>query len=265
MSICRDFTPEELQALAPWRLPDLGLAPQKPKVEEIEAGEAPPTITAEEIERIQNEARTEAANEGYQEGRQKGQEEGYRQGYEEGLHKGQETGLAEGKQQGYKDGYQEGYNQGRKAGEEEMQAALAEQGQHMQQLLRALDQPLAELDEPLEHELMLLATTLAKQVVRRELKTDPGQIVATIKSAAAALPSASRDISLHLHPEDAALAKSALALADGTSQWKIMEDPLITRGGCRVTSESSSVDASVEKRLAQAIAQVLGDEREHGT
>lgn len=262
MSICRDFTPEELQALAPWRLPDIASIPLPP-VEEIESSEAPPTLTAEEIERLQNDARTEAAEQGYQEGRQKGQEEGYRQGYEEGLHKGQEAGFAEGKQQGYKEGYQEGYTQGRTAGEAEMHAAQAEQGRQLQQLLRALDQPLADLDEPLEHELMLLATTLAKQVVRRELKTDPGQIIATIKSAAAALPSASRDIALHLHPEDAALAKSALALADGTSQWKIMEDPLITRGGCRITSEASAVDATVEKRLAQAIAQVLGDEREH--
>jgi len=40
-----------------------------------------------------------------------------------------------------------------------------------------------------------------------------------------------------------------------------VEDPVITRGGCRISSENSSIDAQVETRLGAAIAAVLGDER----
>ena len=41
----------------------------------------------------------------------------------------------------------------------------------------------------------------------------------------------------------------------------IAEDPILPRGGCRVTSENSTIDAQVEQRLGAAIAAVLGDER----
>ena len=36
---------------------------------------------------------------------------------------------------------------------------------------------------------------------------------------------------------------------------------MLPRGGCRVTSENSTIDATVEQRLGAAIAAVLGDER----
>ena len=36
---------------------------------------------------------------------------------------------------------------------------------------------------------------------------------------------------------------------------------MLPRGGCRVTSENSTIDAQVEQRIGAAIAAVLGDER----
>ena len=43
--------------------------------------------------------------------------------------------------------------------------------------------------------------------------------------------------------------------------WTLSEDPVIARGGCRISSEYSSIDATVEARLGAAIAAALGDER----
>jgi flagellar assembly protein FliH len=45
--------------------------------------------------------------------------------------------------------------------------------------------------------------------------------------------------------------------------WRIVEDPLITRGGCKVDTEVSHIDATVENRLAAVIATLFGGEREH--
>lgn len=264
MSISRGFSPEELQALAPWQLPDIS-APQPPrarreaepsqppKTPEVQPVAPPPPVgpTAEEIDAIQKQAYQEAFARGFQEGQQKGYMEGKQKGYDEGY------------QQGNQEGHAEGLAEGRKQGGEELTVLQQQYAERFQQLLTALSAPLADLDEEVEHELLLLAVAIAKQVVRRELKTDPGQIVATVKAAAAALPSAARDIILHLHPEDGELLKEALSLTEQGVQWKILEDPLITHGGCRITSETSAVDATVEKRLAQAIAKVLGDERGH--
>ena len=62
---------------------------------------------------------------------------------------------------------------------------------------------------------------LARQIVRRELKTDPTQIIGIIREAIGALPVAARDVRVHLHPEDAAVCASTLrrrrAIAPGRS------------------------------------------------
>jgi flagellar assembly protein FliH len=42
----------------------------------------------------------------------------------------------------------------------------------------------------------------------------------------------------------------------------MVEDPLITRGGCKVDTEVSYIDATVENRLAAVIATLFGGERE---
>jgi flagellar assembly protein FliH len=75
------------------------------------------------------------------------------------------------------------------------------------------------------------------------------------------LPVASRNVVLHLHPDDAALVRESLSSTEGERAWTIMEDPLIERGGCRVSSESSQVDAQAETRLRALISAVAGDER----
>jgi len=155
-------------------------------------------------------------------------------------------------------GYQEGLTKGLKEGE----AKIAQQAQGIKNLMNSLAEPLKELDEKVENELVDLAILIAKQLVRRELKIDSGQVVAVVKEAVAALPSSSHLVKLHLHPEDASLVRAALQLdeADG-EHWKIIEDPVLTRGGCRVKTENSQIDATIENRLSHLIANILGDER----
>jgi flagellar assembly protein FliH len=66
---------------------------------------------------------------------------------------------------------------------------------------------------------------------------------------------------VHLHPEDAVLVRERLAEPNADRAWSVVEDPVICRGGCRVSSENSTIDAQVESRLGAAIAAALGDER----
>ncbi|MFO0510060.1 MAG: FliH/SctL family protein [Gammaproteobacteria bacterium] len=40
----------------------------------------------------------------------------------------------------------------------------------------------------------------------------------------------------------------------------MVEDPMLTRGGCLVESEASRVDARLESRVAAAFALVLGED-----
>ena len=86
--------------------------------------------------------------------------------------------------------------------------------------------------------------------------------VLAIPLAMAALPLTARNVRLHLHPEDATLVRETLSVSDNERSWKIVDDPVLTRGGCKVSSDTSQIDASVERRLHNVIANVLGGQRE---
>ena len=167
--------------------------------------------------------------------------------------------------------FEEAYAKGHAAG---LAAAQAEEQMKLDQLtqkltrvdgmLNTLARPLAEMDAEVERELLALASTLAKHLVRRELKTDPGQIVGVIRETVALLPVATRDVRVHLHPEDAALVREKLAAPQAERAWTIVEDPVLTRGGCRVTTDTAQIDARVESRLGAVMSAMLGDERVTG-
>ncbi len=167
-------------------------------------------------------------------------------------------GLERLQKQVYEEGYAQGREEGRAAGREEIAACAA----RLDALLGALARPFEELDEQVEQELVRLALAIAQQLVRREIKADPGQIVAIVRDALAVLPVSARGVRLHLHPEDAQLVNEVLSVGDAQRPWQIVEDPVLARGGCRVVSESSRIDASLEARLAALAAAVLGGERE---
>lgn len=231
MSSFKGFSAEELASLEPWKLPVVGEPEEEePPVVVVEEAEYPAMPTAEEIEAMQKQAYEEARAAGYRDG----SERGYRDGREEG--------------------YRVGYDEGR--------ADAASLAKRLQDVIECLSEPLAQVDEQVEQELVALAIAIAKQLVRRELRTEPGEIVAVVREAMAILPSGARKIGLYLHPDDAELVRSTLALDELAPRWKIVEDPLLTRGGCRVIADASRIDATVESRLASAIARLFGGERE---
>ena len=162
-----------------------------------------------------------------------------------------------------KEAYTEGFAQGRREGLATGTAeGVAKGGALVEELLTRLARPLEELDQRVEESLVNLAMSVARHLVRRELKTDPGQVIAVVREAVSALPVASQTVQLHLHPDDAALVRETLAVHEGETPWHVIEDPVLARGGCRVVTEISQVDATVENRVAAAIAKVLGEERE---
>ena len=167
-----------------------------------------------------------------------------------------------------RDAFERGYAEGRAAGmaaiQQELQNATAEAERRVRQLQSICEfmaRPLAELDQQVLQQLGVLAGAIARHIVRRELKQHPDEIVAVIRDTVALLPANAREVRVHLHPEDAALVRDRLSPSAADRAWTILEDPMLTRGGCRVTSESSMIDAAVEQRLGAAIATVLGDER----
>jgi flagellar assembly protein FliH len=166
--------------------------------------------------------------------------------------------IEELQKQAYEEAYAVGLQEGREAGQEEIKA----RAEQLDQLMSALAAPFAEMDDEVEQDLVTLVIAMVRQLVRREIKTEPGQIIAVVREAMAILPTASRNVRLRLHPEDAILVREALSLSDEERSWKVVEDPVLTRGGCRVITDDSQIDASVETRVAQLIAKLFGGERQ---
>jgi len=155
-------------------------------------------------------------------------------------------------------GFEQGRQEGLAAAREQVLGQLA----LLTQLMQALATPLTELDEQVEKELVALAMAVARQVIYHELKTDPGLVVAAVRKALGVLPAGTRDVRLHLHPDDAQLVRELLPAGQEQGGWQIFEDVVHDRGGCRVSTETSQVDATLESRLARAAAAVLGESGE---
>jgi len=157
-----------------------------------------------------------------------------------------------------------GYEAGMAAARAELAGqieALQSRVARLDSILKLLSRPLAELDAEVEQQLTLLAVTVGKQILRRELKTDPAQIIAVIRESVARLPAAARDIRVQLHPEDAAVVRENLAAPGAERVWTIVEDPSLSRGGCLVRTDVSQLDARFDSRLNAIVSAALGDER----
>jgi len=165
--------------------------------------------------------------------------------------------IEEIQQRAYDESYAQGYKEGLAAGQKAIKAAA----EHLQRSLGALNAPFAEMDEQVEQELVALAVAIARQVIRREIKADPGQVVAVVREAITSLPVASRNVRVFLNPDDAAVVREALSLTEGERAWQILEEPTMTRGGCRVVTDTSQVDANLESRLASIVTRLMGGER----
>ena len=173
----------------------------------------------------------------------------------------QKQAFDEAKEEGYQNGREQGYKEGKKQAEDEYQHRI----QLFDSYLTLMSKPLESLDETVEQEIVKLSLLIARHIIRRELKQEPGEIVAVVREAIKAVPASAENTKIFLHPEDAELVRNAFSLKDEEFNWKIEEDILLMRGDCRIETKSSLIDASVESRLSAIAAQMLGGERDDDT
>jgi len=167
-------------------------------------------------------------------------------------------GLVDLQAEAHMEAFDQGLAEGREAGRAEVRAQV----ERLSGMFYDLARPFEVMDNEVERELLTLAMALARQIVRRELKTDPTQIIGIIREAIAALPVAAREVRVHLHPEDAAVVREHLAPTENERAWTIVEDPVMARGGCQINTTTSRIDARLETRLGAILSELLGTERQ---
>lgn len=165
---------------------------------------------------------------------------------------------AQGRKEGYDSGYGEGLQAGRQQGEREARELVG----RIDGVLNGLAAPAEELDDTAEAEIGELALALARQIIRREIQTQPGEVMGVIREAVGLLPMSTRRVRIRLHPDDAVFVRETVGDTEG--RWDLVEDPALERGGCLVDTEVSRVDATLEHRVAVLAARAFGDVRRGG-
>lgn len=166
--------------------------------------------------------------------------------------------------------YNEGFSQGERDGfhsaqlkvRQEADAALRERLETLQTLMANLMEPIAEQDNQIERSLVELVGHVAREVVQRELKMESAQIERVLHEALKLLPMGAGNIRIFVNPQDFEQIKALRERHEET--WRILEDPALLPGGCRVETEHSRIDATVETRITQALAQLFDQLHEQG-
>ena len=168
-----------------------------------------------------------------------------------------EQARAQAAEVGHAAGYAAGLEQGLAEGRQRAAEQLAGDAAQLASLLDSLAAPLADLEQELLDSMLQLACALAQQVVRRELTAVPARIGELVREGVAALPPAARQISVHLNPLDLDLVRTMAPRGRGDARWELVADPGLSRGGCRISTESSEVDLTLETRLSEVFARLL--------
>ena len=167
---------------------------------------------------------------------------------------------------------QEAYNEGFAAGEkdgfrstalkvrQEAEEALSVKLASLERLMGGLFDPIAEQDSQIEKAMVELVQHIARQVIQRELVLDSSHIESVMREALKLLPLGVGNVRLYINPQDFEQVKALRERHEET--WRIVEDASLQPGGCRVETEHSRIDATVETRISQIMAKLLDQAHE---
>ncbi len=154
--------------------------------------------------------------------------------------------------QAYQEAYQEGYAAG-------MQQASNE-ATTINQLLQSLQEELNHLDEDVSKSLLDLSLEVAKKMVHETIQVKPEVILEIVSAAISSLPLINQNAHLILHPDDAEILRLHMGLQLSHAGWKIFTDAEILRGGCRVETSHTHIDATLEARW-KSILRRMGQDK----
>lgn len=161
------------------------------------------------------------------------------------------------KKEAYAQGYAEGHDKGMLQAQSETNRRL----QTFDALLDAMAKPFEDINQQTLDTLARLAGKIARCLVKRELRTEPETIIALVRDTVSILNSSAEKLNVFLNPDDAVLIQNITRTSSEKSRWKLIDDPMIPRGDCRVTSRDATIDGSLMARINTIITQFQGDER----
>ncbi|MFH7125881.1 flagellar assembly protein FliH [Klebsiella pneumoniae] len=163
--------------------------------------------------------------------------------------------------EGFATGERDGFHAGQLKARQEAEEALKERLQSLERLMTQLLEPIAEQDALIEQGMVNLVNHVARQVIQRELHMDSSHVRQVLREA---LKLAADGRGEHPYPlSTRRISRAGQALRERHEEsWRILEDDSLLPGGCRIETEHSRIDATIETRLAQAVKQLFEQQRE---
>lgn len=160
------------------------------------------------------------------------------------------------------DAYQQGLEQGQQQAGQEWQARMADYqnnlgrdtAQRLNEVLHAAQSSVQGLQQQMAPDLLQLATDIARQVVRQELRCNPQALQPVVSEALDMLGAETKPALVRLNPEDFKQLETHLRAALPNPKVEWLADPSVAVGGCLVESQGAQIDGSLERRWQRAVA-----------
>ena len=128
---------------------------------------------------------------------------------------------------------------------------------HLQSIAVEFGTAVQHADELISNEVMELALQLAKGMLKTALPVRPELMLPMVREAIEYLPVLQQPALLMLNPEDAQVVRDGIGDELDKGGWRVIEDPSVERGGCKIDTASNQIDAQASTRW-QRLTHALG-------
>lgn len=155
------------------------------------------------------------------------------------------------RQEARQSGYAAGFAEGLAAGQAQAESMGRAEALRLAQTVGSLERCIAELNQRVADDLLALSIEVARQVVRQAVTVKPQLVLGVIREALQQLPLL--HAAIHLHPDDASLARLRAGDQLAHAGHRIHEDPSLKRGDVIIEAGGSHLDASLAARWRRVV------------
>jgi len=160
----------------------------------------------------------------------------------------------------YKQAYDEGFKKGHEDGLSQSHKEISINIELIANIIRNISSPYKRLSDNTVNNIKDMALIIAGQIIRREISADSANVVSAIRKSLEALGSTTGKLSICLNPLDVPVVAGLLSIASDKNLI-LEEDPSITRGGCKILSQTSTIDATIEEQIRVIASEIIGGSR----
>lgn len=157
------------------------------------------------------------------------------------------------KRRAYAAGFEEGKRAGYQAGHAESQARAQAEAAQLAQVAASANEALQALGDTLSRKTVALAIAIAQKVMLHEIATRPEHMVDIVRAALTLLPDGAQRVRIVVNAADVDVLRAQLAHSASEPDCVIVGAADVQRGGCRITSPSGDIDATLDTRINRVL------------